>query len=185
MCFISKSQKNVPANNCHLKVHVHVACHWLTLLSPTVIDLLCLFSWMTLSAHSSFSATPWLRGGGQFKSCTQQLVGSTQLKWTHSTTQYNSQQYTLSLFVCMYNACVHMYVYHCQPCTMRRDFEGCVYWNELAGICSNILRVAGFRDAVRFQGNRYIHVHVYIIVLQLFMYTYIRLYPRPQAQAWG
>ena len=40
---------------------------------------------------------------------------------------------------------------------MRQHFEGGVYWDELAEICSEISRVAGFRGAVRFQGNM---VHV-------------------------
>ena len=36
---------------------------------------------------------------------------------------------------------------------MRRDFEGGVYWDELADRCGDILRAAGFRGAARFRGN--------------------------------
>ena len=36
---------------------------------------------------------------------------------------------------------------------MRRDFEGGVYWDELADRCSDISRAAGFRGAARFRGN--------------------------------
>ena len=38
------------------------------------------------------------------------------------------------------------------PC-MRRDFEGGVYWDELADRCGDISRAAGFRGAARFRGN--------------------------------
>ena len=36
---------------------------------------------------------------------------------------------------------------------MRRDFEGGVYWDKLAGRCGDISRAAGFRGAARFRGN--------------------------------
>ena len=36
---------------------------------------------------------------------------------------------------------------------MQRDFEGGIYWDELAEICSGISRTAGFRGAARFRGN--------------------------------
>ena len=36
---------------------------------------------------------------------------------------------------------------------MRQDFKGSIYWDELAEICGEISRVAGFQDAARFQGN--------------------------------
>ena len=36
---------------------------------------------------------------------------------------------------------------------MWRDFEGSVYWDELAKICGNISRAAGFQGAMRFWGN--------------------------------
>ena len=36
---------------------------------------------------------------------------------------------------------------------MQRDFEGGVYWDELAEICSEISRAVGFRGAARFRGN--------------------------------
>ena len=41
----------------------------------------------------------------------------------------------------------------CRPLTMWRDFEGGVYWDELADRCSDISRAAGFRGAARFRGN--------------------------------
>ena len=39
---------------------------------------------------------------------------------------------------------------------MRRDFEGGVYWDEMADRCGDISRAAGFRGAARFRGNRYV-----------------------------
>ena len=36
---------------------------------------------------------------------------------------------------------------------MRRDFEGGVYWDELADKCGDISRAAGFRGAATFRGN--------------------------------
>ena len=36
---------------------------------------------------------------------------------------------------------------------MRQHFEGGIYWDELAEICGEILRAAGFRGAARFRGN--------------------------------
>ena len=42
---------------------------------------------------------------------------------------------------------------------MRRDFEGGVYWDELADRCGEISRAVGFRGAARFLGNT-----VYILV---------------------
>ena len=47
---------------------------------------------------------------------------------------------------CAYGNC-------CRPLTMRRDFEGGVYWDELADRCGDISRAAGFRGAARFRGN--------------------------------
>ena len=34
--------------------------------------------------------------------------------------------------------CICAYVCHYQPFTMQQDFEGGVYWDELAVICSGI-----------------------------------------------
>ena len=45
-------------------------------------------------------------------------------------------------------------VYRRQPHTMRRDFEGGVYWDELAEICGDISRVAGFRGVANFEEIR-------------------------------
>ena len=36
---------------------------------------------------------------------------------------------------------------------MRRDFEGGVYWDELAKICGEISRAVGFQGAARFRGS--------------------------------
>ena len=55
--------------------------------------------------------------------------------------------------ICMHIKCVCAYGSCCQPLTMRRDFEGGVYWDELADRCGEILRMAGFQGAVRFRGN--------------------------------
>ena len=41
---------------------------------------------------------------------------------------------------------------------MRQDFEGGVYWDELADRCGNILRAAGFQGAARFRGNTVYYV---------------------------
>ena len=57
-----------------------------------------------------------------------------------------------SPFVCMYNVCAHTY-YCCRPFIMRRDFEGSIYWDELAEIRSDISRAVGFWGTVRFRGN--------------------------------
>ena len=40
---------------------------------------------------------------------------------------------------------------------MRQDFEGGVYWDELADKCSDISRAAGFQGAARFRGNTVIN----------------------------
>ena len=45
------------------------------------------------------------------------------------------------------------YVYHCRPYTMWQDFKGGIYLDELAEICGDISRAAGFQGAVTFQGN--------------------------------
>ena len=49
----------------------------------------------------------------------------------------------------------HTYVDRCQPCTMRWYFEGSVYWDKLAEICSDISRAVGFRGAVKFEEIQY------------------------------
>ena len=50
--------------------------------------------------------------------------------------------------------CVCTYIfYSCQPCTKQQDFKGGVCWDELAEICSDILRVAGIQGVARFRGN--------------------------------
>ena len=36
---------------------------------------------------------------------------------------------------------------------MQRDFEGGVYWDELADRCGDISRAVGFRGAARFRRN--------------------------------
>ena len=36
---------------------------------------------------------------------------------------------------------------------MRRDFEGGVYWDEFTETCGDISQAAGFRGAMRSQGN--------------------------------
>ena len=54
---------------------------------------------------------------------------------------------------CMHVKCPCAYGNFCRPLTMRRDFEGGVYWGEMADRCGDISRAAGFRGAVRFRGN--------------------------------
>ena len=52
------------------------------------------------------------------------------------------------LFVCTYSAlrmCIHTYI--AIDSTMSEQFEGGIYWDELAERCCNISRVAGFRGA--------------------------------------
>ena len=54
---------------------------------------------------------------------------------------------------CMHVKCPCAYGNCCRPLTMRRDFEGGVYWDELADRCGDISRAAGFRGVARFRGN--------------------------------
>ena len=54
---------------------------------------------------------------------------------------------------CMHVKCPCAYGNFCRPLTMRRDFEGGVYWDEMADRCGDISRAAGFRGAARFRGN--------------------------------
>ena len=54
---------------------------------------------------------------------------------------------------CIHVKCLCAYGNCCRPLTMRRDFEGSIYWDELADRCGEISRAAGFRDAARFRGN--------------------------------
>ena len=55
--------------------------------------------------------------------------------------------------ICMHVKCACAYGYCCRTLTMRRDFEGSIYWDELADRCDDISRAAGFRGAARFRGN--------------------------------
>ena len=68
----------------------------------------------------------------------------------------------ITLFVCTYNACEHTYIV-VNPIPMRQDFKGGVCWDELAEICGNILRAAGFQGAVRFRGS------------MIFVLTYLKI----------
>ena len=48
---------------------------------------------------------------------------------------------------------------------MWQDFEGSIYWDAFAETCGEISRAAGFRGAMRFQGNTVtvidqVHMHV-------------------------
>ena len=57
--------------------------------------------------------------------------------------------------VCVYAASIislFVSIYSCRPFTIQQDFEGGAYWDELAKICSKLLR-AGFWGVARFQGN--------------------------------
>ena len=58
------------------------------------------------------------------------------------TAKFNSRQYFRLYSICMHVQCACAYIYCCQPRTMRRDFEGGVYWDELA---DDILSAARFR----------------------------------------
>ena len=65
--------------------------------------------------------------------------------------------------ICMHVKCVCAYGNCCRSLTMRRDFEGGVYWDELADRCGDISRAAGFRGAARFRGNTvYTHHQWYV-----------------------
>ena len=46
---------------------------------------------------------------------------------------------------CMHVKCPCAYGNFYRPLTMRRDFEGGVYWDEMADRCGDISRAAGFR----------------------------------------
>ena len=59
----------------------------------------------------------------------------------------------ISLRSCMHVKCPCAYGNCCRSLTMWRDFEGSVYWDELADRCGDNSRAAGF------QGNT---VHVLI-----------------------
>ena len=65
---------------------------------------------------------------------------------THVYSFNNKSSYVHVKCPCAYGNC-------CRPLTMRRDFEGGVYWDELADRCGEISRAAGFRGAARFRGN--------------------------------
>ena len=54
---------------------------------------------------------------------------------------------------CMHLKCPCAYRNWCWPLTMRRDFEGGIYWDELADRCGDISRAAGFWSVARFRGN--------------------------------
>ena len=58
----------------------------------------------------------------------------------------------ISLFVCTYNACAYT-CKSCWPFTMQRDFEGGIYWDELAETCGDISRAVEFWGVARFRGN--------------------------------
>ena len=58
----------------------------------------------------------------------------------------------ISLFVCIYNACAYT-CKSCWPFTMQQDFEGGIYWDELAETCGDISRAVGFWDVARFRGS--------------------------------
>ena len=60
-----------------------------------------------------------------------------------------------------------MYVDCCLPRTMWQDFEGSVYWDELAEICSKISRAAGFRGNMVYMYMYYVHC----IIIQIYMYN--------------
>ena len=76
---------------------------------------------------------------------------------THACTQLHNKSSGMHVkCACTYGNC-------CQPLTMWRDFEGSVYWDELADRCGDISRTAGFRGAARFQGNT---VYVQALILQ-------------------
>ena len=44
-------------------------------------------------------------------------------------------------------------MYSCPPFTMWQDFEGGIYWDELAETCDDIFKGSGIQGVVRFQGN--------------------------------
>ena len=77
--------------------------------------------------------------------------------------------------------CIHLYC--CRPFTMWQDFEGGVYWVELAEICGEISRVAGFRGVVRFRGNMVHYIHTYIYILQDPSQTFLQMPRLPQTSA--
>ena len=53
----------------------------------------------------------------------------------------------------MHVKCACAYRNCCRPLTMQWDFEGSVYWDELADRCGETSRAAGFQGAARFWGN--------------------------------
>ena len=57
----------------------------------------------------------------------------------------------MSLFVCMYNVCVHTYVYSYWPYSMQRDFVRVhgICWDELAETCGGISRCGRISRIIR------------------------------------
>ena len=55
---------------------------------------------------------------------------------------------------------------------MWRDFEGGVYWDELADRCGDVLRAAGFRGAARFRGNTVcMFIYMYIVYTCIYCFS--------------
>ena len=80
-----------------------------------------------------------------------------------------ARAYTTSIIILFVHVkCACAYGNSCRPLTMRRDFEGGVYWDVLADRCVDISRAAGFRGAARFRGNT-----VYGLILCVYRYTVI------------
>ena len=59
---------------------------------------------------------------------------------------------------CMHVKCLCTYGNCCRPLTMRQDFEGGVYWDELAERCGDISRAAEFQGVARFRGNTVFYI---------------------------
>ena len=56
--------------------------------------------------------------------------------------------FIIECYICAFR--IHWIRWHF---SMRRDFEGGVYWNQPPYRCGEISRAAGFRGAARFRGN--------------------------------
>ena len=71
---------------------------------------------------------------------------------------------------CMRVKCPCAYGNFYRPLTMRRDFEGGVYWDEMADRCGDISRAAGFRGAARFRGNTVIIPNVHKVLHCMYLH---------------
>ena len=75
------------------------------------------------------------------------------------------------------------FIYCCWPFTIRRDFEGGIFWDELTETCGDISKAAGCRGVARFWGKNTVYcvdykmvVHGDVVDTRLWLaYLYVRV----------